>query len=104
MSAEPSSKHSALDLDHASSSIVEDHPQLTVEEKLRAAQAEAEAAASAPTPIDGAQDSDSQIDFAIDEGISKLRSPAKKSRIQGRPKRRKSTLSPEELANLLALE
>lgn len=103
MSAEPTSKHSALEPDGASSSIVEDYPQLTVEEKLRAAQAEAEAAAAA-MPVDDAQDSDSEIDFAIDEEISKLRSPAKKSRIQGRPKRRKSTLSPEELANLLALE
>ncbi|GAB7356064.1 hypothetical protein MBLNU459_g6681t1 [Dothideomycetes sp. NU459] len=102
-SAEHGARQSAVEPDHASSSMMEEGcPQLTVEEKLRVVQAEAEAAAAAP--IDGTQESDSQIDFAIDEEISKSRSPAKKSMIQGRPKRRKSTLSPEELATLLAIE
>ncbi|KAH0257453.1 hypothetical protein KCU91_g16365, partial [Aureobasidium melanogenum] len=79
----------------------EDGARMSVEEKLRLAQAEAEAAGGAPTKR---PDEDSQIDIDIDEEMSKLRSPAKKTKIQGRPKRRKSTLSPEELEDLLGLE
>ncbi|KAH0363859.1 hypothetical protein KCU65_g7201, partial [Aureobasidium melanogenum] len=74
---------------------------LSVEEKLRLAQAEAEAAGGAPNR---GPDEDSQFDIDLDEEMSKLRSPAKKTKIQGRPKRRKSTLSPEELEDLLGLE
>jgi len=74
---------------------------MSVEEKLRLAQVEAEAAGGAPTK---GPDEDSQIDIDLDEEMNKLRSPAKKTKIQGRPKRRKSTLSPEELEDLLGLE
>lgn len=74
---------------------------LSVEQKLRLAQAEAEAAGGAPTKE---PDEDSQFDIDLDEEMNKLRSPAKKTKIQGRPKRRKSTLSPEELEDLLGLE
>ncbi|KAG9767131.1 hypothetical protein KCU95_g17650, partial [Aureobasidium melanogenum] len=79
----------------------EGNSRLSVEEKLRLAQAEAEAAGGAPTK---GPDEDSQFDIDLDEEMSKLRSPAKKTKIQGRPKRRKSTLSPEELEDLLGLE
>ncbi|KAI4735323.1 hypothetical protein E4T50_14173 [Aureobasidium sp. EXF-12298] len=79
----------------------EDGSRMSVEEKLRLAQVEAEAAGGAPTK---GPDEDSQIDIDLDEEMNKLRSPAKKTKIQGRPKRRKSTLSPEELEDLLGLE
>ncbi|KAK6002770.1 hypothetical protein QM012_001520 [Aureobasidium pullulans] len=79
----------------------DDGSRMSIEEKLRLAQAEAEAAGGAQTK---GPDEDSQIDIELDEEMSKLRSPAKKTKIQGRPKRRKSTLSPEELEDLLGLE
>lgn len=79
----------------------EDGSRMSVEEKLRLAQAEAEAAGGATTK--GSAE-DSHIDIDLDEEMNKLRSPAKKTKIQGRPKRRKSTLSPEELEDLLGLE
>lgn len=75
----------------------EPSPKLTVHDKL--AQAEAEAAAVA----EGLQVSGLGNITAASEEKSKrraTRSPTK-SRIQGRPKRRKSTLTPEELGNLL---
>lgn len=75
---------------------------MSVEEKLRLAQAEAEAAAAKASSRE--PENNSQLDIDFDEEIGKLRSPAKKSKIQGRPKRRKSTLSPEELDDLLGLE
>lgn len=78
----------------------DEQPQMSVEEKLRLAQAEAEAAASASNK----GPDDSQLDIDINDDIGKLRSPAKKTKVQGRPKRRKSTLSPEELEGLLGLE
>jgi hypothetical protein len=78
-------------------------PKLTVQDKLKAAQAEAEAAAVAenlqlkpskgrPTTEDGGEKDKRQRRAS--------RSPMK-TRISGRPKRRKSTLTPEELDNLL---
>ena len=100
-------------------------PVMTVEEKLHAAQAEAEEAAAAareradPDPRPSAARSSSKgrrrretgvllgIDTAGDEEqddtLGKLvASPmAKKTKIRGRPKRRKSTLNPEELEALL---
>ncbi|THW69677.1 hypothetical protein D6D19_08235 [Aureobasidium pullulans] len=79
----------------------DEQPRMSVEEKLRLAQAEAEAAGGTPSR---GPDEASQLDLDIDEEIGKLRSPAKKTKIQGRPKRRKSTLSPEELEDLLGLE
>ncbi|KAL1302828.1 hypothetical protein AAFC00_003163 [Neodothiora populina] len=88
--------------DQTSSPILEvADEELTVKEKLRAAQLEAERAASAMQADHLDRHASSQFDIAIDEEIGKLRSPAKKSKIKGRPKRRKSTLSPEELENLM---
>jgi hypothetical protein len=74
---------------------------MSVEEKLRLAQAEAEAAGDSSRR---GPEEDSQLDIDLNEEISKLQSPAKKTKIQGRPRRRKSTLSPEELEDLLGLE
>jgi len=78
-------------------------PKLTVQAKLKAAQAEAEAAAVA----DNLQDKPTKGKQNTEDGVEKerrqrraSRSPMK-SRISGRPKRRKSTLTPEELDNLL---
>lgn len=76
---------------------------MTVEEKLRAAQLEAEKVASTAAP-DVIDMDESLLVLETNEDINLLRSPAKKTRIKGRPKRRKSTLSPEELENLLGLE
>ena len=81
--------------------VQEEDPRMSVEEKLRLAQAEAEAAGGSSHK--GAEE-DSQLDIDLKEEMGKLQSPAKKTKIQGRPKRRKSTLSPEELEDLLGLE
>jgi hypothetical protein len=84
----------------------EPSPKLTVSAKLAQAEADAAAAAAAAVATD-------ELNVAstneIDEGVEvtqdtlkrrATRSPTK-TRIQGRPKRRKSTLTPEELENLL---
>jgi len=96
-------------------------PHLTIAEKLHAAQAEAEEAAAAAAVaridvsakkkngkqgspmadmsllgLDGAGDVEEQ-----DDTLGKIVSPVKKTKIRGRPKRRKSTLSPEELEELM---
>lgn len=79
--------------------------QLTVEEKLQAVRLEAEHATSASASASHSDDlhngGTSQLDLDLDEETSKARSPVRKTRIQGRPRRRKSTLSPEELDNLI---
>ena len=46
--------------------------------------------------LDGAGDVEEQ-----DDTLGKIVSPVKKTKIRGRPKRRKSTLSPEELEELM---
>jgi len=75
-------------------------PKLTVQEKLNVAQAEAEAAAvAAGLKLDN-------IEVKFEDGFGKIgrgngASPIKKTRIGGRPKRRKSTLTPDELDALL---
>lgn len=79
----------------------EEQPRLTTAEKLRAAQMEAEEASKNPK---APENEDHDFEKEMEDEIAKLRSPAKKSKIKGRPKRRKSTLSPEELENLLGLE
>ncbi|TKA76692.1 hypothetical protein B0A49_04129 [Cryomyces minteri] len=76
---------------------------LTVQEKLNIAQAEAEAQAAVAAL---AEATDRQVRFEEEEDddeVGKLRSPVKKTRIGGRPRRRKSTLSPEELQALIGL-
>ncbi|KAH6387862.1 hypothetical protein HBI60_206510 [Parastagonospora nodorum] len=80
----------------------EPSPKLTVHDKL----AQAEAAAAAAAAAEGLQTSTTMNEIsegAAEEGKQKkraARSPTK-TKIQGRPKRRKSTLTPEELENLL---
>ncbi|KAK3067642.1 hypothetical protein LTR53_015366 [Teratosphaeriaceae sp. CCFEE 6253] len=99
-------------------------PSMAVEDKLRAAQADAEEAAAARTAAEHSPEqtpsstrntakstrttrrvsfgADGAADQELDDTLGKLASPAvKKTRIKGRPRRRKSTLSPEELEQLL---
>jgi hypothetical protein len=77
----------------------EPSPKLTVHDKL--AQAEADAAAVAEglkvVPSKGLEDTELPEDSRTRRAV---RSPTK-TKIHGRPKRRKSTLTPEELGNLL---
>jgi hypothetical protein len=69
-------------------------PKLTVQEKLNVAQAEAEAAAvAAGLNLD-------EIDVKV-EVQSEVTRHVKKTRIGGRPRRRKSTLTPDELERLM---
>jgi len=72
-------------------------------EKLREAQKEAEAAKSNTSPV-RPRDDEEEVDLEFGDDVGNLRSPVKKTRIKGRPRRRKSTLSPEELESLLGLE
>ncbi|KAF2218877.1 Afadin and alpha-actinin-binding-domain-containing protein [Elsinoe ampelina] len=85
----------------SSSFLEEDVPQMTMQDKLRAAQSEAEEALNKPI---GGSVMDSELELEMNDDIGALRSPAKKTKIKGRPKRRKSTLSPEELESLLGLD
>nr|POE66117.1 hypothetical protein CFP56_54379 [Quercus suber] len=95
--------------------------QLTVAQKLSAAQAEAEDAAAAraaaaattgePNPDIGRGQRRSKEtvsesrgfggDEEQDDTLGKMPSPVKRTKIKGRPRRRKSTLSPEELEALI---
>jgi len=72
-------------------------------EKLREAQKEAEAAKSNPSPV-RSKDDEEELDLEFGDDVGNLRSSVKKTKIKGRPRRRKSTLSPEELESLLGLE
>jgi hypothetical protein len=82
-------------------------PKLTVQEKLNVAQVEAEAAAAEAEATKLAEGL--RATGKLTQGTSKAtdRSTApgskmvKRSKISGRPKRRKSTLTPEELENLM---
>jgi len=84
-------------------------PKLTVQEKLNVAQAAAEAAAVAAMNSDdvGGKSEDEFGDFGTmagagkDRRTAKVGSPIKKTGLKGRPKRRKSTLTPEELESLM---
>ncbi|KAF2798442.1 hypothetical protein K505DRAFT_321885 [Melanomma pulvis-pyrius CBS 109.77] len=79
-------------------------PKLTVQDKLKKAQAEAEAAAVAEglqaVESEGARKGGDEVER------KQRRRPGSpiKTRIGGRPKRRKSTLTPEELQNLLGFD
>lgn len=86
----------------------EPSPKLTVQDKLKVAQAEAEAAATA----EGSKDRSAKKEKDDAAGVERererrqrrpSRSSPMKTRIGGRPKRRKSTLTPEELDNLLGV-
>ncbi|PSK48682.1 hypothetical protein B9Z65_93 [Elsinoe australis] len=89
------------DQPQSSSFMEEDAPHLTMADKLKAAQAEAEQARSKPVQ---SSVMDSELELEMNDDIGMLHSPAKKTKIKGRPKRRKSTLSPEELESLLFLD
>ena len=72
-------------------------------DKLKAVQVEAEVAAARiqSSPVKSFRSADGE-DAADEKKQRRItRSPAKPSRIGGRPKRRKSTLTPAELENLL---
>lgn len=78
-------------------------PKLSMFDKLKAVQVEAEVAAariqSSPVKSFRSAPSNEPVEEKKQRRIT--RSPAKPSRIGGRPKRRKSTLTPAELENLL---
>jgi hypothetical protein len=78
-------------------------PKLTVQDKLKKAQAEAEAAAVADG-LKAVKAEGSKTDADDGERKNRRRSSPMKTRITGRPKRRKSTLTPEELQNLLGCD
>ncbi|KAF2662619.1 hypothetical protein K491DRAFT_764323 [Lophiostoma macrostomum CBS 122681] len=79
--------------------LEERSPKLTVQDKLKAAQVEAEAAAVA----EGLRSVETErVDEA--EQRRRRRSSPMKTKIGGRPKRRKSTLTPEELQNLIGFD
>ncbi|KAF2157755.1 hypothetical protein K461DRAFT_309801, partial [Myriangium duriaei CBS 260.36] len=92
----------SLEEPQSSSFLEHDVPQMSLAEKLRVAENEAEEARKQPTTSVAAPIDDS-LDLELGDKIGVLRSPAKKSKIKGRPRRRKSTLSPEELESLLGL-
>jgi hypothetical protein len=77
----------------------EPSPKLTVHDKLAQAEAEAAAAAAAVELKVASTEDGAEVIGDIRKRRA-TRSPTK-SKIQGRPKRRKSTLTPEELENLL---
>lgn len=80
---------------------------LTVQDKLNVAQVEAEAIAVADGLMAVSTDVDADAETRTDGGNGqhvRRRSSLRKTRIRGRPKRRKSTLTPEELQNLLGFE
>lgn len=78
-------------------------PKLTMIDKLKAVQAEAEVAAARiqSSPVASFRSADGEDTVEKRKQRRTTRSPAKPSRIGGRPKRRKSTLTPAELENLL---
>jgi hypothetical protein len=79
----------------------EPSPKLTVHDKL--AQAEADAAAAAESlKVVSKSDPDDSITLPAEKSKRRATRSPTKTRIQGRPRKRKSTLTPEELENLLA--
>lgn len=80
-------------------------PRMTLEEKLKAAQSDAEESRTRITTslTNGQGSSDLDLDLELENASEVLKSPAKKTRMKGVAKRRKSTLNPEELERLLAM-
>jgi hypothetical protein len=78
-------------------------PKLSMFDKLKAVQAEAVVAAARiqSSPVKSFRSVKSEEDTEEKKQRRTTRSPTKPSRIGGRPKRRKSTLTPAELENLL---
>ncbi|KAK3672727.1 hypothetical protein LTR78_007313 [Recurvomyces mirabilis] len=119
---------SAEDMDEVEQEEDLSEPQLSVEEKLRAAQVDAELAAAAgraakeraaaaeeprmstskrsrSTRVSFCYDRADDRDEEQDDTLGKIVSPiARKTKIRGRPKRRKSTLNPDELEALLMVD
>lgn len=106
--AAPASPGAELEAELEAAAIQEDQedslPRMTVAEKLDLARNHAEAAATSKIPVK----SRSQIgglngagDSERDDTLGNMSPMVKKSKIRGRPKRRKSTLSPEELEQLI---
>ncbi|GAM86485.1 hypothetical protein ANO11243_044990 [Dothideomycetidae sp. 11243] len=92
-----------------SSDAAETEPPLSLADKLRLAASAAQEARHSPIVV--AESSELELDIALpeleedgDDVAALPRSPARKSKIKGRPRRRKSTLSPEELEGLLGLD
>jgi hypothetical protein len=81
-------------------------PKLSVQDKLKKAQAEAEAAAAAEGSKVESEGVKKDVDAtdAIEQKQRRRPGSPIKTRIGGRPKRRKSTLTPDELQNLLGLD
>ncbi|KXT03052.1 hypothetical protein AC578_675 [Pseudocercospora eumusae] len=94
-------------------------PQMTIAEKLSAAQEEAAEAQAAradpkscrreerPFGLDGVLDEaedDTLGKMPGDDTLGKISPMAKRTKIKGRPRKRKSTLSPEELETLLIVD
>ena len=78
-------------------------PKLSMFDKLKAVQAEAEVAAAKiqSSPVKSFRSGNGEDAAEEKKQRRTTRSPTKPSRIGGRPKRRKSTLTPAELENLL---
>ncbi|KAF2493873.1 hypothetical protein BU16DRAFT_488651, partial [Lophium mytilinum] len=78
-------------------------PKLTVQDKLNVAQAEAEATALADGLVRASPAAEALEDAGDQQAgpQNRRRSSPRKTRVGGRPKRRKSTLTPEELQTLL---
>ncbi|KAF2470911.1 uncharacterized protein BDR25DRAFT_314091 [Lindgomyces ingoldianus] len=76
-------------------------PKLTVQDKLRVAQAEAEAAAVAEGLISVTSEAEAKSAGEGPAQKQRRRNSPMKTRIGGRPKKRKSTLTPEELQHLI---
>ncbi|KAF2812938.1 uncharacterized protein BDZ99DRAFT_568218 [Mytilinidion resinicola] len=81
-------------------------PKLTVQDKLNVAQAEAEATALAAGLVRAKPAAEALEDAGDAQAGSqhRRRSSPRKTRVGGRPKRRKSTLTPEELQTMLGSE
>lgn len=103
----PRKRLSAESKDVSSSSFLEPEQPLSLAEKLRAAEIEAASASERKKKISEGEVEDSfdRLEVELNDGLEMLRSsPGRKTRIKGRPRRRKSTLSPEELESLLGME
>jgi hypothetical protein len=81
----------------------EPSPKLTVNDKLAQAEADAAAASAAEASQAMIAKETSEATEELEEDTRKRRAPRSptKTKIQGRPKRRKSTLTPQELEDLL---
>lgn len=116
---EPGDLGAELDPEERSEEAEDSAPRMTISEKLDLARVEAEQAAASPGKsrlpvskppgsantgaaclgLDGASDGDAAEEQ--EDTLGRMSPIVKKTKIRGRPKRRKSTLSPEELEELM---